>query len=215
MRNPGLVWEWYRHRREVLSTVRPNPGHRALAELEDRCPEFTLITQNIDGLHRQAGSRNILELHGNIRRTRCMECGLGYEEIELPRERSVPLCRCGGKIRPDVVWFGESLDRRTLEAAQAASMRCEVFLSVGTSAVVYPAASLPGVALQGGAYVVEINIETTPLSPQVHRFIQGPSGEVLPRLIEALDRRQDRAAGSMSKDAPIRDSHESPGRRYS
>jgi len=214
MRNPGLVWEWYRHRREILSSVRPNPGHRALAELEDRCPEFTLITQNIDGLHRQAGSRNILELHGNIRRTRCMECGRGYEEIELPRERSVPLCRCGGKIRPDVVWFGESLDRRTLEAALAASMRCQVFLSVGTSAVVYPAASLPGVALQGGAYVVEINIESTPLSPQVHRFIRGPSGEVLPRLIEALDQHEDRAAGSMSKGPPVRDGHESPGRRY-
>lgn len=212
MRNPELVWEWYRHRREILSTVEPNPGHRALAGLEERCPDFTLITQNIDGLHRTAGSRNILELHGNIRRNRCMECGQRYQDVELPEERSAPLCRCGGKIRPDVVWFGESLDRRTLEEAFVASTRCQVFFSVGTSAVVYPAASLPVVALQGGAHVVEINIEPTPLSPQVQQFIQRPSGDVLPVLLETLDRHEARAA---SGDPRAHDRREIPGRRYS
>jgi len=215
MRNPELVWAWYRHRRELLSTARPNPGHRALAELEGRCRDLTLITQNIDGLHRQAGSRTILELHGNIRRNRCMECGQRYEDIALPQEPSIPLCRCGGKIRPDVVWFGESLPGETLEQAFVASTRCRVFLCVGTSAVVYPAASLPIVALQGGAYVVEINIEPTALSPQVHQFIQGPSGEVLPLMLKALDRYENQAGQADPRNVQIHDRQESPGGRYS
>jgi len=215
MRNPELVWEWYHHRLEILSTVRPNPGHLALAELEERYPDFTLITQNIDGLHRRAGSRHILELHGNIRRNRCLECGRRYQDIDLPQKPSVPLCRCGGKIRPDVVWFGESLPGETLEQAFLASSRCQVFFSVGTSAVVYPAASLPIVALQGGAYVVEINIEPTDLSSQAHQFIQGPSGEVLPLLLKALDRYEDRAARTAPEGLPCRDRHQNPGGRNS
>jgi NAD-dependent deacetylase len=186
MRNPELVWEWYQHRRELLSTIEPNPGHRALKDLEGWCRDFTLITQNIDGLHQKAGSQRVLELHGNVRRNRCMECGRKYAEIDFPENRSTPLCRCGGKIRPDVVWFGESLPQQTLEEAFLASRRCQVFFSIGTSAVVYPAASLPVVALQGNAYVVEINIEPTPLSSQVDQFIGGRSGEVLPLLVEAL-----------------------------
>ena len=214
MRNPNLVWEWYRHRRELLSTVRPNPGHRALAELEERYRDFTLITQNIDGLHRKAGSRRVLELHGDIRRNRCMACGQGYQDIDLPREPSAPLCRCGGKIRPDVVWFGESLPEKTLEEAFAASARCQVFFSVGTSAVIYPAASLPVVALQGGAYVVEINIEPTPLSPQVDQFIRKPSGEALPLLVEALDHYEGRATEAGTKDHRAREYHHGPGGRY-
>lgn len=215
MRNPQLVWEWYQHRREILSAVEPNPGHLALAGLEERYRDFTLITQNIDGLHRRAGSRRILELHGNIRRNRCMECGHRYRDVDLPEEPAAPLCRCGGKIRPDVVWFGESLDRKTLEQAFIASTRCEVFFSVGTSAVIYPAASLPVVALQGGAYVVEINIEPTALSPQVHRFIQGRSGEVLPLLLEALDRRQGAATRAGPGDPRSDDRHRHPGGRNS
>jgi len=215
MRNPELVWEWYRHRRELLSTVHPNPGHRALAELEGRYGDFTLITQNIDGLHRQAGSRTVLELHGNVRRNRCMECGQTYEDVALSQKPSVPLCRCGGKIRPDVVWFGESLDRETLEQALVASTRCQIFLCVGTSAVVHPAASLPMVALQGGAYLVEINIEPTALSSQAGQFIQGPSGEVLPLMLKALDRYEDRAAQADSKNLRLCDGQEIPGRRCS
>jgi NAD-dependent deacetylase len=215
LRNPELVWEWYRHRRELLSTVQPNAGHRALAELERRYRDFTLITQNIDGLHHKAGSTKVLELHGNIRRNRCMDCGRSYQDIDLPRERSAPLCRCGGKIRPDVVWFGESLPRETLEQAFVASTRCQVFFSVGTSAVVYPAASLPLVALQGGAYVVEINIEPTALTPQVHQFIRGPSGEVLPLLLEAIDRYVARTAQNGPKDLQAHDLDGGSGGRFS
>jgi NAD-dependent deacetylase len=190
MRNPALVWDWYQHRRKLLFAVQPNPGHLALRDLEERCQDFTLITQNIDGLHQKAGSQRVLELHGNIRRNRCMACGRTYEDVDLREDRSVPLCRCGGKIRPDVVWFGESLPRQTLEQAFLASTRCQVFFSIGTSAVVYPAASLPMLALQGGAYVVEINIEPTDLSPQANQFIRGRSGEVLPPLLRALARRE-------------------------
>jgi len=215
MRNPELVWEWYRHRREILSTVEPNPGHRALAELEGRYRDFTLITQNIDGLHCRAGSRRVLELHGNIRRTRCMECGQQYQDVDLPENPSVPLCRCGGKIRPDVVWFGESLPGEALEQAFMASTRCQVFFSVGTSSVVYPAASLPVVALQGGAYVVEINIEATPLAPQADQFLRGLSGKVLPLMLEALDRHQGRAVRSGPADPQPGDRCQDSGRRCS
>ena len=186
LRNPELVWEWYQHRREILSRVQPNPGHQALKDLENHFEEFALITQNIDGLHQKAGSRRVVELHGNIRRNRCLDCGQIHQDVPLTREPSVPKCQCGGMLRPDVVWFGESLPAKALEAAFIASSQCDVFFSIGTSAVVHPAASLPLIALQRGAYVVEINIEPTALTPQAHLLMRGKSGEVLPRLVEIL-----------------------------
>ena len=181
-KDPKLVWDWYAWRREAIKGVRPNPGHYALAEFARRVPEFTLITQNVDGLHRMAGSRDVLELHGNIRRVRCSECGEFAEDWQ-EIENEVPHCTvCGGLLRPHVVWFGEALPRAELESAVEAARSCEVFLSIGTSGVVHPAASLPYAAHNRGAKLVEINPQPTPLTPKVDFFLQGKSGELLPAL---------------------------------
>lgn len=184
-RDPKLVWDWYAWRREALKGVRPNPGHYALVELEDRIPEFTLVTQNVDGLHRMAGSRRLFELHGNIQRVRCSECGRFAEDWPENAE-DVPRCQvCGGLLRPDVVWFGEALPRAELEAAVQAARACELFLSIGTSGVVQPAASLAYAAHNRGAALVEINPDPTPLTPKTNYFLQGKSGELLPELVRA------------------------------
>ncbi len=181
--NPRLVWEWYSYRRRLISEVKPNPGHYALARMEDVVENFCLVTQNVDGLHRSAGSRRILELHGNIMRNRCMECGRKDESADLDVGDRLPRCRCGGLMRPDVVWFGEMLPQEILNSAFREAEEAEVFLSIGTSAVVQPAASLPLVAKRNGAYVVEINMESTPITSQVDETILGKSGEILPRLV--------------------------------
>lgn len=184
-RDPKLVWDWYAMRREKIRTTEPNPGHLALAEMEKRVPHFTLITQNVDNLHRKAGSENVLELHGNLGRVRCAACGMiagGWEE-----NGDVPRCAgCGGRLRPDVVWFGESLPRSVLEAAVEAARTCQVFLSIGTSGLVQPAAALPFAAKNRGAVIVEINLEPTPLTEKADFFLQGKSGEVLPGLVKAV-----------------------------
>ncbi len=185
-RNPKLVWDWYAWRREAVKGARPNPGHYALAEMERRIAHFTLITQNVDGLHRMAGSQKVLELHGNIQRVRCSACGHPAETWENDLE-GVPRCeRCGGLLRPDVVWFGEALPRAELEAAVEAARTCQAFFSIGTSGIVQPAASLPFAARNNGAMVVEINLEPTPLTGKAHFFLQGKSGEILPALVRAV-----------------------------
>ncbi|MFN8455606.1 MAG: NAD-dependent deacylase [Anaerolineae bacterium] len=163
-RNPKLVWEWYAWRRELVSQAQPNPGHMALAELEKFVPTFTLITQNVDGLHQRAGSHNVIELHGNINRTKCFEEGVIIDAWPPTAETPPPCPRCGSHLRPDVVWFGENLPPQALEAAIKAAHTCDVFLSIGTSGVVHPAASLPFYALQTGATLVEINPDETPLT---------------------------------------------------
>ena len=182
-RDPHLVWEWYEWRRNLVSEALPNPGHRALAELERRVPEFSLITQNVDGLHQRAGSRDVVELHGNILRSRCSREGV----IAEPEDRDdavPPRCpRCGALLRPDVVWFGEMLPAGALEAASEAARGCELFLSVGTSSLVYPAAALPYEALESGATLVEINAGETPLSRQADHVLRGRAGELLPELL--------------------------------
>jgi NAD-dependent deacetylase len=184
-RDPKLVWDWYAMRREKVRDVEPNPGHFALAEMERRVPQFTLITQNIDGLHRKAGSRNILELHGNIQRVRCSECGM-YADT-WTENGDVPRCAgCGGMLRPDVIWFGESLPRSALEASVDAARACHVFFSIGTSGLVQPAAALAFAAHNKGAVVVEVNLEPTPLTEKADFFLQGKSGEVLPELVKAV-----------------------------
>jgi NAD-dependent deacetylase len=184
-RDPKLVWDWYAWRREAVKGVRPNPGHYALAELEQKISDFTLITQNVDGLHRFAGSKNVLELHGNIQRVRCADCGT-FAEIWGDDSESVPTCdSCGGFLRPDVVWFGESLPRAELEQAVIAARACQVFFSIGTSGVVQPAASLALAARKNGSLVVEINAESTPLTPNVDFAFYGKSGEILPELVRA------------------------------
>jgi len=186
MRNPQLVWEWYQHRRALMSNVQPNPGHYAIARFEQLFPEMVLVTQNIDGLHRRAGSTKILELHGNVARNKCFECGRMYEK-EINPDDPLPRCECGGMIRPDVVWFGEMLPHDILQAAYDASEGAEVFFAVGTSAVVQPAASLPLVAARRGALVVEVNIESTGLTPVADIFLEGKSGDILPRVVEQFE----------------------------
>lgn len=185
-RDPKLVWDWYAWRREAIKGVRPNPGHYALVEMEKRFPQFTLITQNVDGLHRFAGSQNVLELHGNIQKVRCSECRTFTEEWGDDTD-VVPTCSvCGGLLRPDVVWFGESLPRAELEAAVTASRTAQVYFSIGTSGVVQPAASLAHAARNNGSVVVEINAEPTPLTSKVDFAFHGKSGEILPELIKTI-----------------------------
>lgn len=185
-RDPKLVWDWYAWRREAIKGARPNAGHYALAEIEKKNPQFTLITQNVDGLHRMAGNQNILELHGNIQRVRCSECSRFADSWDEDSE-TVPCCdHCDGLLRPDVVWFGESLPRDQLERAVEASRACEVYFSIGTSGVVQPAASLAHSAKSNGAIIVEINAETTPLTEKADFFLQGKSGEILPALVKAM-----------------------------
>jgi NAD-dependent deacetylase len=185
-RDPKLIWDWYAWRREAVKGVRPNLGHYALVEMEKRAPRFTLITQNVDGLHRMAGNQNVLELHGNIQRVRCAHCYMVTETWEEDTD-SVPHCKmCGGLLRPDVVWFGEALPRDQLEAAVEAARSCDVFFSIGTSGVVQPAASLAFAAHNRGAVVVEVNAEPTPLTSKVNFALHGKSGEILPRLVEAV-----------------------------
>jgi NAD-dependent deacetylase len=182
-RDPKLVWEWYDWRRGMIAQAKPNPGHYALAALEARVPKFTLITQNVDGLHELAGSRNVLRLHGSIWMLRCLGCGREREDRRTPLPEIPPKCECGELLRPGVVWFGEALPPRVWQDAEAAARDAELFLVIGTSAVVYPAAGLATIAKSSGARVVEINIAETGLSREIDEFLQGPSGELLPQLI--------------------------------
>ena len=184
--DPKLVWDWYAWRREAIKGVRPNSGHYALAEMALRIPGFVLITQNVDGLHSVAGNSIVLELHGNIHRVRCSQCGRLANAWDEEGD-SVPRCEfCGGLLRPDVVWFGEGLPRPALEAALKAARGCQLFFSIGTSGVVQPAASLAFAAHNRGATVVEINMEPTPLTPKTDYFLQGRSGEILPKLVREV-----------------------------
>ena len=186
-RQPKLVWEWYKWRHGLVTAVSPNPGHLALAQMANLFPHFTLITQNIDSLHQMAGSENVIELHGNIRRTKCATHGHPYPGWPDDTAAQPPLCAiCGAPMRPDVVWFGESLPSAELNAAQTAATHADVFFSIGTSSQVYPAAALTVEALKRGATVVEINPIATPLTNHVTFAIAAPSGEVLPALVAAL-----------------------------
>ena len=193
-RDPRLVWEWYDWRRGLIAGCRPNAAHQALADMERQLDDLTLITQNVDGLHQMAGSRNVIELHGNIWRMRCAQgCQPPWEDRTIPLAvagGALPRCpRCGSLARPDVVWFGESLPGEALAAALAAARRCQVMLVVGTSAVVQPAASLPLLALRRGAYLVEINPQPTPLSDAAHEVIRELAASALPRWWQAWQRR--------------------------
>jgi NAD-dependent deacetylase len=180
-RDPRLVWEWYDWRRTVVAKAKPNPGHEALAELECRTPGLTLVTQNVDGLHQKAGSRRLIELHGNIMRSKC---SVAHGIVEESGEGTPPRCPgCGAFLRPDVVWFGEVLPFGALKEASEAARGCDLFLSIGTSSLVYPAAALPHEALENGATVVEINPTETPLTPRVDFTLRGRAGEVLPELL--------------------------------
>jgi NAD-dependent deacetylase len=182
-RDPKLVWEWYDWRRSRIAQAKPNPGHYALAEAELRLRQFTLITQNVDGLHELAGSRNVLRLHGSIWNLRCVDCRREREDRRTPLPELPPRCECGGMLRPGVVWFGEPLPAKIWQNAEAATRQADVFLLIGTSAMVYPAAGLATMAKSAGARVVEINIAETGLSDSIDEFLAGPSGELLPQLM--------------------------------
>lgn len=183
-RDPMLVWRWYDWRRGLIKPLKPNPGHYALVELEQRIEDFTLLTQNVDGLHRAAGSENPIEIHGTIWRVRCLECKKTFENREVPI-KILPKCEvCGGLLRPNVVWFGESLDEKILHTIYTRLQRTEVMLIVGTSGVVQPAASFGIVAKRAGAFVAELNRSNTLQSSLFDLSIQGKAGELLPRLLE-------------------------------
>lgn len=186
--DPELVWRWYSWRRTLIRGVQPNPGHYALAEMESLFPRFTLVTQNVDSLHRRAGSRDVHELHGNIEHSRCIRCARPFPGDAAPPSDAVPHCGCGGAVRPGVVWFGESLPENELQYAESAARDCDLFLSVGTSGLVYPAAGLPRMARQSGAYVVEINPEPGADPAAFDECIAGLSGVVLPLLLDTARR---------------------------
>jgi NAD-dependent deacetylase len=182
-RDPQLVWDWYEWRRGLVSAAVPNAGHRALARLQSLVPRFALVTQNVDGLHQCAGSSGVIELHGNIHRNKCFAEGIAVSAWPETGARPPRCPHCGGPLRPDVVWFGEALPPDALARAEAAARDCDVFLSVGTSAAVFPAAQLPVTALKSGACVIEVNRDPTPLTPVATFGLQGPAGEILPRLL--------------------------------
>jgi NAD-dependent deacetylase len=181
-RDPKLVWEWYDWRRSVHAKAESNAGHRALVALEKRAREFCLITQNVDALHERAGTRAVLHLHGSLWRVRCLGCGQEEPNEQVPLDPLPPRCACGGMLRPAVVWFGESLPEREFRAAVEAARHAQVFLVVGTSSVVYPAAALPRVALESGARVIEVNPEPTELTPTAHISLRGNAGDILPQV---------------------------------
>ena len=186
-RDPRLVWEWYDWRRQMAAQARPNPGHLALARLEELVPQMTIFTQNVDNLHQVAGSRQVVELHGNIARVKCFEDGQIVESWP-PTQEVPPHCpRCGGLLRPDVVWFGENLPLEALTRAVQEARQCDLFFSIGTSGQVEPAASLPQLAKDKGrgATVVTINLDVAPrASHKVYDF-QAKAGEILPALVRA------------------------------
>lgn len=190
-RDPALVWRFYNARRAGLRGIAPNPGHLALVRLEERLGpgNFTLITQNVDGLHRAAGSRRLLEIHGNLRRVRCSKSGCDYQaDRDLEELPELPPCpTCGGLLRPDIVWFNEMLPQDVWIEAERAVKECQCFLTIGTSAVVWPAAGLVMLANDYDAHVIEINLTPTDATRHVHVHLLGPSGQVLPRLLERLE----------------------------
>lgn len=184
-RDPALVWRWYRWRRELVARAEPNAGHHALRELAERVAGFTLVTQNVDGLHQRASSRDVLEFHGNILRDRCSAGCASPRPADAAAE--VPVCRdCGAALRPDVVWFGEAIPEPVLNAATDAARHCEVFLSIGTSSLVFPAAGLAEEARAAGAVIVEVNPQATPLTASADHVLAASAGMALPRLAAAL-----------------------------
>ncbi len=186
-RDPRLVWEWYDWRRGIIGRAEPNEGHRTISAWQDVFPSFSLITQNIDGLHERAGSRDPVELHGNIWKLRCLREGTVTESREVPLHSLPPLCpACGAMLRPHVVWFGEALEGRVLDEAFRRSASCDVMFVVGTSAIVHPAASLPLAAADSGAKIVEVNPDPTPLSRTADFIFRGKAGQILPVIQQKL-----------------------------
>lgn len=188
IRNPELVWEWYNYRRKIVHDAQPNAAHLTIAEIQNHFKDVTVVTQNVDNLHRRAGSKKIFELHGNIEKNYCINCKKDFNE-ELDFSSGVPKCECGGLIRPGVVWFGEFLPEDQFRGGELAAMKADVFFVVGTSAVVYPAAGLVYTAKVSGATIVEINLEETEISSSVNYSYFGKAGEILPEIFEDYKQR--------------------------
>jgi len=179
--NPKLVWEWYNERRENIFSVSPNQGHKAIAELE-KYAKVIILTQNIDGLHQKAGSSKVLEFHGSIVKIKCTVCDF-RDEIITKFSEIPPLCKCGNILRPDVVWFGESLQEDVWKHAMIQAGQCDLMIIVGTSLVVSPANTLPIYAKQNNAYLIEINPEKTEMSSEMDLTINDTSANVLPKIV--------------------------------
>lgn len=192
MSNPDLVWEWYNYRRKIVSEVKPNAGHYALAEMQKLYSDFAVITQNVDRLHQKAGSQNVVELHGNIIENYCKDCYTPFEGDPISEEK-VPHCKkCNGLIRPAVVWFGEMLPADAIELADIKSRNCDLFLSIGTSGEVYPAAGLPSIAQAEGAFTIEINPTETVQTRYFDYSFLSKSGEILPIILEEIKKRRNK-----------------------
>lgn len=185
-RDPRTVWAWYQERRRRVAGVRPNPGHRALAQLQRARPGSTLVTQNVDGLHQQAGSDGVLEFHGNLFRNRCRACGHVDVAVDLQSGLPPPCPHCDRPMGPDVVWFGEAIPADVLDAAWRAAAAATIFVAVGTSGMVHPAAGLAEVARWAGAFLVEVNIAETPLTGMMDCVLREPAGVALPRLVASI-----------------------------
>lgn len=185
-RNPRFVWEFYESRREKVRQVEPNPGHVALAKMEKLLTEFYVITQNVDGLHQKAGSSKVIELHGNIFKNKCFLNNHYIESLDVINEIPPRCPICGSYIRPDIVWFGEFLDLENISLSETVTRDCDVFFSIGTSSVVYPAAGFIVLAKENGATLVEINPEETEKSYLADYIFREKSGAVLPRIVDEL-----------------------------
>jgi NAD-dependent deacetylase len=188
LKNPDMVWEWYQYRKKIINDSKPNPAHLTIAEMQNYFKELTVVTQNVDNLHRRAGSKIVYELHGNIERNYCIKCRTFYNDPDFGTSDKAPICKCGGLIRPDIVWFGEFLPQDVFDAAEKAASKCDVMFVVGTSAVVYPAAQIPIIAKQSGAVLVEVNIEPTELSYMSDYMMIGKAGETMPAVLEEVKR---------------------------
>ncbi|HPN38434.1 MAG TPA: NAD-dependent deacylase [Melioribacteraceae bacterium] len=187
LKNPDMVWEWYQYRRQIIEEKQPNAGHYAIVEFENLFNNVTVITQNVDNLHNRAGSKKVLELHGNIEKNFCIKCKTRYDNLLISENKTAPKCKiCGGLVRPDVVWFGEMLPQDVFNNAEKMAMRSDVCFVIGTSAVVYPAANIPIIAKQYGSLLIEINITNTELSHYCDYSLIGNSGEILPNILNEI-----------------------------
>lgn len=185
LRNPEMVWEWYKHRKQIVHESKPNPAHKTISDFQNIFAEVKVITQNIDNLHKRAGSKIVYELHGNIERNYCIKCKTFYND-EIIFSNAAPQCKCGGLIRPDVVWFGEYLPEKEFMESEKAAKKADVFFIVGTSAIVYPAASMIFIAKEKGAYIIEINLERSEISSVANQSFFGKAGEILPAVYNEI-----------------------------
>jgi NAD-dependent protein deacetylase/lipoamidase len=185
LRNPEMVWEWYKHRKHIVHEAKPNLAHATISDFQSIFPNVKVITQNIDNLHRRAGSKSVYELHGNIERNYCIKCKTFYND-DIVFSDTAPKCRCGGLIRPDVVWFGEYLPSDEFRGGENAAKKADIFIIVGTSAIVYPAASIIYIAKDNGAYIIEINLESTQITSLADQSFFGKAGEILPNIYKEI-----------------------------